>query len=572
MRARRWWVALAWAGVAVGCKTPEETTTPGDDELSAFEGDEVAGKASDDPPLPQVQDRDPEEEKKKMSLSKQRSAQARQMLEAGRLADAVTHSREALKIHEQNVDAMLVIAEVFYRQGKYELTQAVTATALAVDPEIRTPQESSTAHNLMAFALLAMGREEGATKAFRAAAEADDKNAAAWNNLGTRYLAAGDHQTALSCFDYALELQPNFAKAHLNRGAALRAAGQWQAAEQAFNQALKLQPSYAEVHFNLGVLYLDADPYPGLETVPRLERAISHLSKYRELAIAEGTQGPSKPGVPGAVGKPGGGKMAKGKPDSGAPPPVSVARADDYIRIAKKGIEREQRRAERAAERKARGDKPSAKEPDASQQGAGASSQEDAKPKTGDDAAKDGEAPTQPSTSADARMPSRRPTERAAFPNRTEQNRARPSGRVAFELDMFETFEKKLASAWNPRGILDTKVEEDVPEATAKSRPGLLVLAVPRAHLLRSTADAKAHTKVKAKALSRVEAGLDFRSSRAVALDSVGPSRVWAQTIGADDVRARPHDLATGPCTNDTRAHVRARRASDELGASGRYR
>ena len=293
--------------------------------------------------LPKTRDRDPEEEKKKLALSHQRSAEAQKHLEAGRLVEAIDHSRQALRIHEQNVEAMLVMAEAYFRQKKFELVQAVTSSALAVDEKVRTPQESSRAHNLKGFAYTAMGQDNLATQAFRKAAEADDKNAAAWNNLGTRYMQAGDIATAKQCFAYALELDPRFAKAHLNFGAALRAEGKWQDAEKSFDTALKLRPNYPEAYFDLGVLYLDADPYPGLETIGRLEKAIAFLTKYRELAIADGPEGPSPTSSKGR-----GPKVAPG------PAPVSKARAEDYIRVAKKGIEREQRRIDRE---KARGEK-----------------------------------------------------------------------------------------------------------------------------------------------------------------------------------------------------------------------
>ena len=124
------------------CKLPSDTESPDDgdgalDRITSTgpsapdaEGTAAGPDAkTDKKALPKVRDRDPEEEKKKMSLSRQRSAEGRKQLNAGRYAEAIDHSRQALKIHEQNVDAMLVIAEVYYKQKKYELVQAVTSSA-----------------------------------------------------------------------------------------------------------------------------------------------------------------------------------------------------------------------------------------------------------------------------------------------------------------------------------------------------------------------------------------------------------------------------------------------------------
>jgi hypothetical protein len=73
-----------------------------------------------------------------MALSRQQSAQAHTALRTGSVQQAIELSREALRIHEQNVDAMLVMAEAYLKQGKHELAQTVTGSALAVDPKLLT--------------------------------------------------------------------------------------------------------------------------------------------------------------------------------------------------------------------------------------------------------------------------------------------------------------------------------------------------------------------------------------------------------------------------------------------------
>ena len=339
---------LGGASCAPGSSS--ETASPGTSGPttagSTAEGAAPRVDPFEDGGLPRVRDRDPEEERRKMSLSQQESRRAKQFLGNGRLDEAALHARQALKVHEQNVDAMLVLAEVFYKQGKYELTQTVASSVLGVDARVRTPQQESRAHNLRGFALVRMGRSQAATMSFRKAAEVDAENSAAWNNLGTRYLAGGDTATATKVFEYALELDGSFPQAHLNLGAAYRAARRWQDAERQFQRALQLQSDYPEAHFNLGVLYLDAPSFPGLSTTQRLQKAITHFTRYREKALASGSSRTNdRPEVAG-----------RGKQ---APQAVSPARADEYIAVAKKGIEREERRREREAKRGANDKGPS---------------------------------------------------------------------------------------------------------------------------------------------------------------------------------------------------------------------
>jgi len=390
-------------GTSRGSAPPERDLPPG------AQGQAAAATEAAQTELPKKRDRDPEAEKRKMAESRGRSTQAYKMLRAGRYPEAVANSRAALKIHEQNVEAMLVLGEIYFSEGKYELVHAVTSSALAVDEKIRTPQETSRAYNLKGFAYVAMDQQTQATQAFRKAAEADDNNAAAWNNLGTRYLDSGDVDTALACFTYALTLQPRFAKAYVNHGAALRAKGQWVEAERALNQALKLRPNYAEAFFNLGVLYLDAPEFPGLDLPQRLGRAISYLERYKQAQPAS-----RQPAL----------RSSGTKLDA---PAVSHARADDYIRAAHKGLEREQRRVDREKNRQGgpvRGESSAAAPP--STQGAnpaGGARQLDAKPEK--PAAQPAAPETNPSTSPPAQAPTQ-PTPRPTEPQPTAP-RAQPT-------------------------------------------------------------------------------------------------------------------------------------------------
>jgi tetratricopeptide (TPR) repeat protein len=345
-------VALGLAVVTTACdKDGAQTKDPSADRMSVLDelepSDDSGQPSTTDAPkakpaeakdLPKVQDRDPEEEKRKMAQSRQRSGQARKMLEEKKFSEAVLNARAALKIHEQNVDAMMVLGEVFYREGKHELVVSVTTTALAVDEKVRTPKDTSAVYNLQGFALASLGKDQMATQAFKKAAEADDQNAAAWNNLGTRYLRAGDVNTAASCFSYALELDPRFAKAHLNYGAALRAQGKVDEAEAEIRKAMELRRNYAEAHFTLGVLYLDAPAVGNLNTTQRLQAAIDNLERYKQLSAGKALTEP----------------LAKGLGSKKRIAPVSSERADDYIRLARKGIEREERAAKRKAERAAK--------------------------------------------------------------------------------------------------------------------------------------------------------------------------------------------------------------------------
>lgn len=328
---------------AESSRSPRDRREDARADRRARESSATAGKKVDAPTSPAVRarDRDPEEERRKMSLSREHSARAKEALRRGADAQAVAEAQRALKVHEQNVEAMLVIAQVFYGQKRYELVQSITSSVLEVDPRVLKPEESSRAHNLKGFAFLAEGNRVAAMRAFRKAAELDERNAAAWNNLGVQYMLQEEFAVAESCFKYAIDLDPSFYKAQLNYGAALRAQGKLPAALAVFQQVLASRPNYAEVHFNLGVLYLDAETLPGMDTTARYNAAISAFVRYRDLAIASGQSARGDDVKANATAA----RVVTGKEL------VSPAQADLYIGVARKGLEREARREDRAKRR-----------------------------------------------------------------------------------------------------------------------------------------------------------------------------------------------------------------------------
>jgi tetratricopeptide (TPR) repeat protein len=319
---------------------------PGQSEAPKMQ--EEQGKKSNTP-LPQ--DRDPEEEKRKMAQSREISARGKSALRSGDLTRAIEESRQALRVHEQNVEAMLVIAESFFKQGKWEITQGVATSILAVDPRRLSPNEASQAYNLRGFAYLAQGKREQARTMFRSAAEMDAKNATAWNNLGVQYMMDGDWSTAATCFKYATEVSPTFTKAQQNYGTALRGQGKLVEAEAQFNKMVQQRPSYAEAYYNLGVLYLDADPFPNLDTTARYNKAIQQFTKYKELAISQGHKDPEAKNL-----------TAIETAMVSSRKLVSTQQADLYIEMARKAIDREAKRVERDQRRKEKEAKKKAKD------------------------------------------------------------------------------------------------------------------------------------------------------------------------------------------------------------------
>ncbi len=216
---------------------------------------------------------------------------------------AEAEAKKVLKDDERNVRAMQLLAQAYFREGKYELAKLVLENARAVDAT------DAATHNLLGTTLLRLKQRPLALEEFRAAAQARPDFAEARNNYGVMLVEAGDFDAAVRELEAAVALAPDFVPARLNLGNAYRGKLALAQADAQYQKVVQLQPALADTYFNLAILNLDSE-VPGVDTVDRMNRAIAYFKTYRE----------------------------KGGNDE---------RVDQYLKDAAKGIDREQRRRER---------------------------------------------------------------------------------------------------------------------------------------------------------------------------------------------------------------------------------
>jgi tetratricopeptide (TPR) repeat protein len=209
-----------------------------------------------------------------------------------------------------------------------------------------TPAEQGEMYHLMAWMEVERNNVPGSIEMLKKATEARPENPIFWNNLGAQYLEAKNYREAAPVFQKAVELQPGFAKAFLNLGSAYRGLKEYDKAKESYDKALQLFPNYADAYYHLGILYLDADKMANLDTIARLNTAIGHLQKYRQMM----TQG---------------GMLARTDPVD-----AYLAEAQDKIVKEQKRIERQKQQEERERQRQQQKAATPAQGQPAAQQGA----------------------------------------------------------------------------------------------------------------------------------------------------------------------------------------------------------
>jgi len=273
-----------------------------------------------------------------------RNGLAEALLAEGKLDAAEEAARQALKIDEKNVPAMVNLATVYARKKRFELSKMVLDNARQID------ERDPAVWNRLGFVELSLGDRNQALESFRTAAALRPDYPEAHANYGALLADSEDFAAAATELELAVRYAPLSANAWLDLGNAYRGEKEFDKAEDAYQRALRLDPRLVDCHFNLGILYLDGDK-PGLPALERLERAVAFfddfekaggkddkLAAYRKDAAraierekkrlereekdrlrseAEAKKKAAEPGV-----QPAG---AEGAPPPAAPPPVTPA-------------------------------------------------------------------------------------------------------------------------------------------------------------------------------------------------------------------------------------------------------
>jgi tetratricopeptide (TPR) repeat protein len=193
--------------------------------------------------------------------------------DAGRFAETIEHSRQALLLEPDNPRAHFNLGLVLDRQGRS--AEAIQQYRLAV----RADPGYAQAHHNLGFALYQSGSVAEAVEHYRRAVQADPDYAQAHFSLARALFNSGLTDEASEQYRQAVRLNPEYASAYNNLGNALLKLGHLDEATQQYRQAVRLEPDYAMAHYNLGLC---------LARSGRRGEALGHLEQSLRLADASG--------------------------------------------------------------------------------------------------------------------------------------------------------------------------------------------------------------------------------------------------------------------------------------------
>jgi protein O-GlcNAc transferase len=211
--------------------------------------------------------------------------EARALKQQGRFGEAQTHCRQALAMQPDDIEACLLLAEIYVAQGEGDSAVELYSKVIELRPDeplayykrgnllkdreqfeaaLADYDRAVTLDPRYAYALCNRGvvlsrlnRMDAALDSYdRAIAIAPDDALAQFNRAGVLQQLQQPRE-ALASYDRAVALNPGNVEAHFHRALLLIELGRRTEALASFDKAVALKPDYLEAHFNRGILLVE---------------------------------------------------------------------------------------------------------------------------------------------------------------------------------------------------------------------------------------------------------------------------------------------------------------------------
>lgn len=168
---------------------------------------------------------------------------------AERYDEALSQAQLVLRKNPENADAYRALSAMYFKQGRFGLSQLCNEKALALN------EGDVGTYNNMAVTHYLQGDQERAIDKFKTARKLDSKSFEPNMNLGFIAVDSGDYTLALECFKAATAANPTSLEAKIGLAIALRGTGELDKAASMYNDLLKAEPSNQLIAFNAATLH-----------------------------------------------------------------------------------------------------------------------------------------------------------------------------------------------------------------------------------------------------------------------------------------------------------------------------
>jgi tetratricopeptide (TPR) repeat protein len=208
-------------------------------------------------------------------------ALGRMYVATGRFAESKSAFDEALRLNEQNVDAMLGLSETFRLQHKPAEAESTLHRAAELQPG------NWGVYSRLGMFFYRQGRYVEAAEQFAKVISIDPFYTRAYSNLGSAYMMAGDYAAALAIYRKSLDIRKD-RLTYVNFGMVNYYLGRYEEAEKALREAIAMAPERHLSWSNLGDI---------LTVAGKADEATEAYTTAKNLLDEQMTANPNDPGM-----------------------------------------------------------------------------------------------------------------------------------------------------------------------------------------------------------------------------------------------------------------------------------
>ena len=181
----------------------------------------------------------------------------------------VALARHLLEEYPEHEQALVIMANVFHRQGNAIESVKFRERALEVNPD------RADLYTTLAWYALKKGRFAEAVTHYEQALALDPRLADVNSNMADALMKLGRHKEAVETLRNELRLAPKSSFAHYLMGQALLQLEDYEKAVDHYREAIKIEPTYASAHYGLATV---------CGRMSQKTEAAQHMDRFRALA------------------------------------------------------------------------------------------------------------------------------------------------------------------------------------------------------------------------------------------------------------------------------------------------
>lgn len=193
----------------------------------------------------------------------------------GNVLEMLLHFQEAIECYDKAIELDPKNENSYIRKGYcLDMLEKYNEAIVCYDKAIKINSKNEIAYHNKGYSLKRLNKFNEAVKCFNMSVKLNPQNIESYVFMGYVNEDENNYVEAIKCFNEVIKIDPKYELAYNDIGYALFMLGKYEEALQNYDKAIEIDPKYAEPYYKKAILYL---------ALNKLEDSLSCLSKAIEL-------------------------------------------------------------------------------------------------------------------------------------------------------------------------------------------------------------------------------------------------------------------------------------------------